>query len=150
DVISIRATDAEEVSDKSLRIGSNGFINLPLVGRVQAGGLTTEELEQELITKLKPYVRKPEVTVSVVEAKSQPVSVLGAVNTPGVQQLQGRKTLMEMLSLAGGVRQDAGYSVKIVREKEWGPIPLPNAAPDPTGRFSVAEVNLKSILAAKT
>ena len=149
DVISIRAVDAEEISDKSIRIGSTGYINLPMVGRVQAAGLTTEELEKELTTRLKPFIRNPEVSVNVVELRSQPVSVIGAVATPGVHQLQGRKTLVEVLSMAGGVRADSGYSVKITRQKEWGQIPLPNAAMDPTGQFSIAEVNLKQIMAAK-
>jgi polysaccharide export outer membrane protein len=116
---------------------------------VQASGRTAEDLEKELTVRLKTYIRNPEVAVSIVDQRSQPVSVIGAVNTPGVQQLQGRKTLVEVLSLAGGPRQDAGYNVKITRQKEWGPIPLPNAAPDPTGQFSVAEVDLKVITEAK-
>jgi polysaccharide export outer membrane protein len=149
DVIGIRATDAEEVSEKAIRIGANGSINLPLVGRVQAGGLTTDDLEKKLVTLLKPFVRTPEVTVNVVEMRSQPVSVIGAVTNPGVQQLQGRKTLVEMLSLAGGVRIDSGYSVKITRSKEWGPIPLAGAVEDPTGQFTVGEVSLKEIMEAK-
>jgi polysaccharide export outer membrane protein len=149
DVIAIRAVDADEISDKSIRIGSNGSINLPMVGRLQVSGLTAEELEKQLVAKLKPFIRNPEVSVNVVELRSQPVSVIGSVTTPGVHQLQGRKTLVEMLSLAGGVRQDAGYSVKITRQKEWGPIPLPKAAMDTSGQFNVAEVNLKEIMEAR-
>ena len=149
DVIAIKAVDAEEISDKSIRIGPNGLVNLPMVGRVQAGGLTTEELEKELATRLKPFIRNPEVSVSVVELRSQPVSVIGEVMTPGVHQLQGRKTLVEMLSLAGGLQADAGYSVKITRQKEWGAVPLPGATMDASGQFSVAEANLKEIMEAK-
>ena|SRR5579872_6396462 len=149
DVISIKATDAEDLSDKAIRIGSNGYITLPMVGRVHAGGLTTEEVEKELILRLKPFIRNPEVFVSLVELRSQPVSVIGAVKAPGVQQLQGRKTLVEMLSLAGGAREDSGYRVKITRKKEWGSIPLPNAAMDASGQFSIAEVSLKDIMEAK-
>jgi polysaccharide export outer membrane protein len=51
--------------------------------------------------------------------------------------------------MAGGVRADAGYRVKITRRKEWGPIPLPTATEDPSGQFTIAEVNLKSIMEAK-
>jgi len=149
DVITIRALDADEISDKPIRLGTNGFITLPLVGRVRAGGLTTEQLEAALAMRLKPLIRNPEVSVSVVEQRSQPVSIIGSVNAPGVQQLQGRKTLAEMLSLAGGVRQDAGHAIKITRRLQWGPIPVPGAAPDVTGRFSVAEINLKEILEAR-
>jgi polysaccharide export outer membrane protein len=120
-----------------------------MVGRLQAGGLTAEELEKDLAARLKPFIRNPSVSVNVVELRSQPVSVIGSVNTPGVHQLQGKKTLVEMLSLAGGARADAGYSVKITRQKEWGSIPLPNATTDSTGHYSIAEVNLKQIMEAK-
>jgi polysaccharide export outer membrane protein len=149
DVISVRVSDAEEFGDKPIRIGSNGYITLPMVGRVLASGRTAEDVEKEITAKLKTYIRNPEASVSVVEQKSQPVSVFGSVNTPGVFQLQGRKTLVEILALAGGTRPEAGYSVKITREKEWGPIPLPNATSDSSGQFSVAEVDLKKITEAK-
>lgn len=94
-------------------------------------------------------MNEPVVTVTVASFRSQPVSLLGAVTNPGVHQLQGRKTLFEVLSLAGGLRQDAGSSIKITRRKEWGPIPLPTAQPDSTGEFWVAEVNVKSVLEAR-
>lgn len=149
DQIVIRAFDAEEISDKPTRISSSGYINLPLVGRVHAAGMTVEQLEAELTSRLQTYIQSPEVSVSVSEFRSQPVSVIGAVNAPGVHQLQGHKTLIEILSLAGGTRSDAGHTVKITRRLEWGRIPLPNAKDDPTGQFSVAEVNLKSVLDAK-
>ena len=149
DVITLHVVDADEFSDKPIRIGPNGFISLPMVGRVQAGGRTTEDLEKEIGERLKVYIRNPQVQVGVTEQRSQPVSVIGAVASPGVQQLQGRKTLVEVLSLAGGARQDAGYGVKITRQQEWGPIPLPNAAVDPSGKFSVAEVNLRTIMEAR-
>jgi polysaccharide export outer membrane protein len=51
--------------------------------------------------------------------------------------------------MAGGARNDAGYRVKITRRKEWGPIPLPTAKEDPSGQFTIAEVNLKSIMDSK-
>lgn len=149
DVLTIQALEAEEVSVKEIRIGSNGFINLPMVGRLRAGGSTVEQFEAELADRLKPFVRRPEVSVNVVEMRSQPVSVIGSVKLPGVHQLQGRKTLVEMLSLAGGIREDAGYSVKITRQPDWGRIPLPNATVDPTGQFSIAKVNLKEIMEAQ-
>ena len=66
DVIGIRVADAEEMTDKSIRIGPNGSINLPMVGRVQAGGLTAEELEKDLAARLKPFIRNPSVSVNVV------------------------------------------------------------------------------------
>ena len=72
---------------------------------------------------------------------------MGAVNRPGIHQLNGHKTLMEVLSLAEGLRQDAGPRINISRKIEYGPIPLANAKPDATGQFSVAEVPVKTLLA---
>jgi polysaccharide export outer membrane protein len=149
DQITIRAMDAEEISDRPVRIDMNGYVRLPLVGRVRAAGLTVEQLEAELAARLKTYVQQPEVAVTITEFRSQPVSVIGAVKNPGVHQLQGRKTLVEMLSLAGGLSAEAGHSVKITRRREWGPIPLRGAAADASGQFSVAEVSLKSIMEAR-
>ncbi len=54
-----------------------------------------------------------------------------------------------MISLAGGVRPDAGYSIRITRQVEWGCIPLPGATLDASGQFSVAQVNLQDIMEAK-
>ena len=54
-----------------------------------------------------------------------------------------------MLALAGGIRQDAGYSVRITRKLDWGCIPLPKAGFDASGQFSVAELDLKKIMEAK-
>lgn len=149
DSITIRSPEAEEISEKPYRISDNGYINLPLIGQVLAAGLTVEQLEVELASRLKAYFKKPAVSVSVTEFRSQPVSVIGAVNNPGVIQLQGNKTLVEILSMTGGLRGDAGHRVKITRKRQWGLIPLPGATVDPTGRFSLAEVSLKAVMEAR-
>ena len=54
------------------------------------------------------------------------ISVIGAVNAPGVHQLQGHKTLFEVLSMSGGLRTDAGSMINITRNLHWGTIPLPD------------------------
>lgn len=149
DQIVIRALDAEEISEKPFLIGTDGKINLPMAGRLHAGGLTVTQLETEIASRLKPYIQEPEVSVSVLEFRSQPVSVLGAVNNSGVLQLRGHKTLFEIISAAGGLKTEAGNTIKITRRKEFGPIPLPSAVNDPSGNFSVAEVSLKSVMEAR-
>jgi polysaccharide export outer membrane protein len=73
---------------------------------------------------------------------------MGSVMKAGLYQLEGRKTLFEVLSLAGGIANDAGYSVIITRRREYGVVPLPNAKMDPTGEFSIGEVNLDATLHA--
>jgi polysaccharide export outer membrane protein len=149
DLLEISAPEFTESSAKRSRVDGDGNADVPLVGRVHVAGLTVQQTEEKLDKLLRTYIRDPQVAVNVSEVHSEPVSVLGAVNTPGVHQVQGQKTLLEMLSLAGGIRQDAGYSVRITRESAWGCIPLPNAKPDASGRFSVAELNLKKIMEAK-
>jgi len=149
DQLEISGPELSELANKPVRIDGDGDIQAPLVGRVHVSGLTVQQTEQELNKLLSTYIRDPQVVVSVAEVRSQPVSILGAVNTPGVHQVRGHKTLLEMLALAGGIRSDAGYSVRITRQLEWGCIPLPKTELDATGRFSVAELNLKKIMEAK-
>ena len=149
DQLEISGPELAEFGNKPARIDSDGDVQAPLVGRIHVAGLTVQQAEQELNKALSKYIREPQVVVSMSEVRSQPVSVLGAVNTPGVHQVQGHKTLLEMLASAGGVRPDAGYSVRITRLLEWGCIPLPGATLDPTGKFRVAELNLKKIMEAK-
>jgi polysaccharide biosynthesis/export protein len=154
DQIVIHAMDSPEISEKPFLIGMNGNLTLPLIGRVEASGLTVEQLEAALDTRLKQYVRDPQVAVSVSEFRSQPVSVFGAVTKPGVYQLRGRKTLYEVLSMAGGPgaggpTETTGSSLTLTRLRENGEIPLPGAKTDPTGQFSTVELNVQDILDGK-
>ena len=90
---------------------------------MKAAGLTVEQLEKTLAERLSEYLTAPQVGVSVAEYRSQPVSVLGAVNKPGVYQLRGGRTLLEVLSMAEGTKPDAAQTVQITRRREHGPIP---------------------------
>jgi polysaccharide export outer membrane protein len=149
DVVTIHALNAPDMSDKPFRVDADGELKLPMVGRIPAGGLTPEQLEAEISKRLKVYLEEPEVIVSIAQFKSQPVSIVGAVAQPGVHQLEGQKTLVEVLAAAGGPRPDAGPTVKITRRLEYGRVPLPGATDDPTHQFSIAEINLKSVMEAK-
>lgn len=148
DLVTVRVMDVEEISDKPVQIDTSGYVRLPLAGRLLAAGLTIEQFEAELVKRLKKYLVRPDVSVSVATFRSQPVSIIGAVKTAGVYQVEGEKTIIEVLSLAGGLDTSAGPTLTITRELQWGRIPLKGAADDPTGRFSVATVRLKSILEA--
>ena len=149
DQILIRVVDIEEVPDKPVRIDMRGNINLPIVGRIHAGGLTVEQLEAELVEKFAAVLQTPTATVFVAEFRSQPVSVLGAVRTPGVHQIRGRKTLFEILSLPGGLNPYPGSAIRITRRKSAGPLPLPGATDDSSGEYQVAEVSVKSVMEAQ-
>ena len=146
DQVTIRVQDDDEISDKPIRIDAEGFLHLPLAGEVKAAGLSTRELEQAVTEKLKPYVKDPHVTVTLTESHSHPVSVLGAVNAPGVHQIEGPQHLLEVISAAGGLRPDAGSTLRITRQSQWGEIPLPNARLDLSGKYSVADIDLDNLL----
>jgi len=149
DTVTIHAQNAPDLSEKPFRVDAAGELKLPMIGHVHAGGLTVDQLETEIATRLKVYLEEPEVTVGITEFRSQPVSIVGSVSAPGVHQLEGRKTLVEMLAVAGGLRPDAGPTVKITRRLEFGRVPLPGAVDDPTHQYSIAEINLKSVMEAK-
>src|SRR5947209_12472907 len=87
DQITLQAPDVEEISGKPVRIDLDGNITLPLIGGMQAAGLTAVELQARIKDRFKKYLRNPDLTVSITEFRSQPVSVLGAVQNPGVHQL---------------------------------------------------------------
>jgi polysaccharide biosynthesis/export protein len=149
DQIIVKVMDLDDIPDRPVRVDPSGYINLPLVGRLHVAGLSAAQLEAEISSRVNKYVKTPEVSVNLTEFRSQPVSIIGAVNTPGVHQLQGPKRLIEMLSLAGGTRPDSGSKIRITRQMQWGKLPLPDARVDVTGQYSVAELNLDELLQAK-
>jgi polysaccharide biosynthesis/export protein len=147
DQIKIWALGLEEISERPYRLDPTGFIDIPLVGRVHAEGLSPTALKEDLLVRFSRDVRKPQVSVELIEFGSQPVSVMGAVGTPGVHQLHGRKTLAEVVALAGGFRADAGPVIRITRLARWGSIPLSGARKDDTGGYILAELSIKELLA---
>jgi polysaccharide export outer membrane protein len=150
DKVTIRCLNAEEFSSEPLRIDGDGQVTLPFVGRIKLAGLTITAAEKELTDTLSAYILHPQVALNVVESHSQPVSVFGAVNNSGAFQLEGNKTLTEVLSMAGGLRRDAGGVLTLTRSTAWGPIPLPSATTDAAGEFSVAQIDVDALVRGKT
>jgi polysaccharide export outer membrane protein len=149
DQIAVHVVNVEEISDKPIPVELNGYVRLPLIGSIRVSGLTIAQVEVIVADRLRTYILHPDVSINIAEFRSQPVSVIGAVKSPGIQQVQGRKTLLEMLSLSGGLDAAAGSTVKVTRGLQRGRIPLAHVADDQTKQFSVAEVSLKSLLNAK-
>lgn len=152
DAINIHVLDLDEFDPRVLgavRIDELGNINLPLAGRLHAAGLTTEQLEKVLSRRLSNVVNAPSVTVSIADYRNHPVSVLGAVKNPGVYQVTSRKTLFEVLSMAGGLNPEASNRIKITRLADEGQLPLPNAVKDASGEFYVGELNVRDVMEAK-
>lgn len=138
DQLSLHVIDVEEITDKPIRLDSTGFVDIPLAGRFAASGLTVEQFKTVLASRLSRYISAPQITASLTEDQSRPVSVVGSVNAPGIHNLSGPKRLVDVISLAGGVKPDAGARVIVTREQKWGAIPLPGVNVDPpTGSSSV-------------
>jgi polysaccharide export outer membrane protein len=146
DEIRVSVVDLDDIGRYPIRIDLRGTIDLPIAGRLDAAGMTAEQLEAKIAERLSSYLQKPDVTVAITDMNGQPVTVLGSVQQPGVQQVQGRKTLMEVVSQAGGLSPDAGYAIRIARRKDRGIVPLDNVNEDETGQYWVAEVGVTEVL----
>lgn len=118
DLLTIRALHVPELPERPVRVDDAGFVQLAMVGRVQAAGRTPQQLSHEIEQKLEAFVREPQVTVEVTEVRSRPVSVFGSVRKPGVYQMDRPKLrLVELLPMAGGLEPDAGSKVIVARAK---------------------------------
>lgn len=146
DQIMIRVADAEEFDDTPFRIDDGGELTLPLVGKVRASGLTVAQLEGELTTQLRTFVRNPQVQITVVQFRSDPVFLVGAFQRPGIHPLQGRRKLLDTLTAVGGLLPNASRRVRVTRRLEIGRIPLPTAVEDPRAQVSTVEINLNRLM----
>ncbi|HVV46512.1 MAG TPA: polysaccharide biosynthesis/export family protein, partial [Bryobacteraceae bacterium] len=152
DVIAIRVPNIDEYATggtNAIRIDPNGDVRLPLLGKIHAAGLTVDSLQDQVGMKLSRIMNHPDVTITVTDFASRPVSVLGSVKNPGVHQLGGRRTLLEVLSLAGGIEDTAGNAIRITRRSEMGPLPLADVKRDATGGFYIGEVDVRSLIEAR-
>jgi polysaccharide export outer membrane protein len=149
DLLTVRVFAADDIPDKPVQIDNDGTITLPMIGKVQAAGLTVGQFQVNLVAAYKKYFKDPQVSVQVNEFHSQPVSVAGNVYTPGVVQLRGNRNLMEVISMAGGLRPEAGDSVLITRNLSEGAIPVTGAFTDPTGKYSVAHIDIRAVMSGK-
>lgn len=103
DKLSLTVFQVEDLSFETIYVDASGKLQLPLLGSVQAAGLTPAELSEDLQTRLgERYLRNPQVSVSVTEAASQKVTVDGAVAKPGVYTMRGRTTLLQAVAMAEG------------------------------------------------
>lgn len=116
DVLTIASPEIQELDRRQLKVQSDGTVSVPLVGSLNAAGQTPEQLAAALTKALESQFRNPLVSFTQVEVHSKPVTVLGSVKNPGVIQADGRKRLLEILSLAGGLTDDAGPTLTLSRK----------------------------------
>lgn len=152
DELDILVFGAERFSG-AFRVDPSGEIAMPLLGSVPASGSTTRELEDTLEIRLAAtYMHDPQVTVRVTDMQSHGVSVMGAVNQPGVYQVAGQSTLLQVLAEAQGLSEEAGNRVYVVRPgKPGGPVRTAASTGDggsgaPGTSGEVLEVDLGALL----
>lgn len=148
DVLEIDVFNVPELH-KTVRVSNDGTIALALLGHVQAAGLTADELRDELEKKYGgTYLQNPQMSVYVTEFHAQPVSVIGAVEKPGLYHLTGPRSLIEVLSMAGGLAKrtsaPAGNTLFVSRKGGFGDLApaegLELVAPDKV------EINISRLL----
>jgi len=133
DVIDVKHFYVPEL-DESQIVRPDGYMTLPLVGEVKVEGKTPNQLQQELVSKYEPHLKKPQLTVLVRRVYDSRVYVTGEVKRPGAVQMPGPLTVLEAITeVGGGTRPTADLrQVLVVRQKD--------------GRHYGCLVNVKDIL----
>jgi polysaccharide export outer membrane protein len=145
DEISITVWDHPDLTRK-IRVNLEGNISFPLIGEVQVEGLTTIEIEKKLRDLLdKDYIINPQVSVTIETFKSSKVSIMGEVKTPGSYALTRRMTVVEALSLAGGLLSEADHEIMIVRPKKGGQPSRP-FLPENVDESEIIRIQIRDVL----
>jgi protein involved in polysaccharide export with SLBB domain len=112
DVVDISVPEIDELQNQKVRVSSEGTIELPLVGTVEAAGLGESELHDALVQKLKVYMKNPRVELFVENYRSRGVALMGAVQKPGIYDMaHERESLVAMIGQAGGLSSGAAQKV---------------------------------------
>ncbi|HBL25677.1 MAG TPA: hypothetical protein DD490_02455 [Acidobacteria bacterium] len=120
DLVQVKVFETEQLNG-SYRVSEDGDITLPLVGTVQISGLTESEAGNRVQAVLeKDSLQRASVSVQVLEYRSNPISVIGAVRQPGALSFAGRWTLLEALTAAGGLSNEHGAVLHVLRRSENG------------------------------
>ncbi len=135
----------DDIGEQVYRVDSSGVLDVPYLGQIQASGRTIKMIRDELRGRAGKYVLEPEVSVNLLQRKSSPVSVLGSVKAPGVYQLESPRSLLEVLSLAGGLTEDAGHSVLIATEV-WRDVLTEGGKAERRKVVETKEISLKPLL----
>jgi polysaccharide export outer membrane protein len=101
------------------RVSETGTITFPLLGQVSIGGMPVVAAEKRIASLLETggYLRRAQVNIIVTQLQSQQVGVLGQVNRPGRYPIESRRSLMDLLAMAGGIGPEGGDSVSVIRKR---------------------------------
>ncbi|MFY9553532.1 MAG: polysaccharide biosynthesis/export family protein, partial [Blastocatellia bacterium] len=163
DVIDVQVDNAPEMS-RTFRVTAAGTFLMPYIGRVTAAKKTTEELAQIIADGLRgDYLKDPKVVVSVKEFNSRSFFIQGSVRSPGVFQIEGRPSMLELITLAGGLSEKHGANAYIIRRVKTPEQKRPEpgsakltaaneanaeqeAAPDEGAKFELKSANINGLL----
>jgi polysaccharide export outer membrane protein len=135
DVLQITVYDHPDLTTVA-RIGSDGTIIFPLIGQVKVSDLSVAEVSKKIAHLLSQgYIVYPQVTAIVQEFRSQRVTVMGEVKNPGLYELKGYTTFLEVLLKAGDLTKDAGDTAIIKRRPD-----------SPGGKRKVITIDLRRLI----
>ncbi|MCJ7524332.1 MAG: polysaccharide biosynthesis/export family protein [Candidatus Aminicenantes bacterium] len=121
DLLEISVFEVPELNI-TVRVSENGMVTLPLLGEIKAEGLNRADLEKQIAASLeKNYLKNAQVTIFIKEFQSKKISVMGAVKNPGEHDLIGRQSLLQVISMAGGLSEQASATVIIFRQFKNAP-----------------------------
>ena len=120
DVLQITVQDAPELCN-TVRVNASGVIPMGFLGQVKAVGKTPEELQRQIADGLRgEYLTDPQVSIVVVQYNSRSLFIQGAVKNPGVYIMEGRPSLLKLITMAGGLAENHGSTAFIIREIKPG------------------------------
>lgn len=121
DVLDIRVAEQKELSGEYV-VDDDGMVRFPWIGKVEAGGRNPSEIALDIEKALADgWLRQPQVAVRIIDRQNREVSVLGQVGEPGSYEYKERLTLVQAISLAGGMNPlSQPKKVKLIRETDAG------------------------------
>jgi len=136
DAIAIHVDKHPDDSLERVVVSPGGQIYYGLMGNVQVAGRTVPELQDFFSSSISEYIREPRVTLTLLEANSAKVGVLGDVRTPGVVILSHPMRILDVITAVGGITDTGSKDVSILRQY-------------PDGRVQTLRVNMKHVLSGK-
>ncbi|MEW7850554.1 polysaccharide export protein EpsE [Massilia aurea] len=119
DVVKLSVYGSPDLSIET-RVSESGHLTFPLLGQVAVGGMPVAGAEKKIAGLLEKggYIKQAQVNMLVTTLASQQISVLGHVNRPGRYPVEGRRRVLDMLALAGGIHSEGGDMISLVRTRD--------------------------------
>ena len=115
DVFTVSVYDQPDLKSV-VRISGDGMITLPLIGQIHATGQSVNQLSEKIETLLADgYLIHPQVSIFIDEFRNLKATILGGVRSPGLYELKGQTSLLELISKAGGIVEDGSHEAIIRR-----------------------------------